>query len=88
MRPPRCLAFATLPLDVRVPPEVEAMIRRGLEKKAEDRTQTAVEYIAQIDEALGRESLAPDFPASQPDWRGPRSSLRGSKTFARRRKTF
>jgi serine/threonine-protein kinase len=63
--------FCDVAPDVRVPPEVEAMIRRGLEKKAEDRTQTAVEYIAQIDEALGRESLAPDFPASQPDGEGP-----------------
>jgi serine/threonine-protein kinase len=46
---------------VRVPREVEAMIRQGLEKKKEDRIQSAVEYIAQIDEALGRESLAPEL---------------------------
>ena len=46
---------------VRVPGEVEAMIRRGLEKKREDRIQTATKYIAQIDEALNRESLAPEL---------------------------
>jgi serine/threonine protein kinase len=55
----------------RVPPEVEAMIRRGLEKKKEDRIQSAVKYIAQIDEALSRESLVPDLPSSQPGWGGP-----------------
>jgi serine/threonine protein kinase len=56
---------------VRVPPEVEAMIRRGLEKNKEDRIQSAVEYIGQIDDALSRESVAPDSPPSQSDWEGP-----------------
>ncbi|MDH3624800.1 MAG: protein kinase [Myxococcales bacterium] len=46
---------------VRVPDEVEAMIRRGLEKKKEDRFQSASEYIAQIDEALTRDSLSPEL---------------------------
>jgi serine/threonine protein kinase len=46
---------------VRVPSEVEAMIRRGLEKNRDDRIQTAVEYIALIDDALGRESADPGF---------------------------
>ena len=55
---------------VQVPPEVEAMIRRGLEKKKEDRIQNAVEYIAQIDQALSRESLAPGLPPSEPGWDG------------------
>lgn len=54
---------------VQVPGEVEAMIRKGLEKKQEDRIQSAVEYIAQIDEALVRESLAHDStsPGGAPD---------------------
>ncbi len=45
---------------VRVPPEVEAMIRRGLEKNKEERIQSAEEYIAQIDEALDVESVLPE----------------------------
>lgn len=53
--------------DLRVPPEVEAMIRRGLEKKRDDRIQTAGEYIALIDEALGRASVSPGvIPAQSP----------------------
>ena len=56
---------------VRVPREVEAMIRRGLEKKKEDRIQSAVEYIAEIDEALSRESLPPGLPFSGPDLEAP-----------------
>lgn len=44
----------------RVPSDVEAMIRKGLEKKREDRIQSAPEYIAQIDALLGRTSLAPE----------------------------
>jgi serine/threonine protein kinase len=63
--------FRDVAPEVRVPPDVEAMIRRGLEKKTEDRIQSAVEYIAQIDEALGRESLAPGFPPPEPDWEDP-----------------
>ncbi|MBW2189977.1 MAG: serine/threonine protein kinase [Deltaproteobacteria bacterium] len=63
--------FCDVAPDVRVPPGVEAMIRRGLEKKQEDRIQSAVEYIAQIDEALSRESLVPGFPPSQPGGEGP-----------------
>jgi serine/threonine protein kinase len=55
---------------LRVPPEVEAMIRRGLEKNKEDRIQTAVEYIAQIDDALSCESLAPGSPPAQSGWEG------------------
>lgn len=43
---------------LRVPPEVEDMIRRGLEKKADDRIQTAAEYIALIDHALGGASAS------------------------------
>jgi serine/threonine protein kinase len=48
--------FRDVAPELRVPPEVENMIRRGLEKNKEDRIQGAVEYIALIDQALGRES--------------------------------
>ena len=44
---------------VSVPAEVEAMIRKGLEKDRDDRIQSAVEYVARIDEALGRETGSP-----------------------------
>lgn len=44
---------------ISVPQEVEAMIRRGLEKKKEDRFSSANEYIAQIDASLTRDSLSP-----------------------------
>lgn len=58
--------FADVAPDLRVPPEVEAMIRQGLEKKRDDRIQSAPDYIAHIDRLLARQSLR-EFDASRPD---------------------
>jgi len=44
---------------VDVPADVEALIRRGLEKKPDDRIQSAAEYIEAIDALLERASAAP-----------------------------
>lgn len=62
--------FRDLAPELRAPPEVEAMIRRGLEKNPEDRIQSAGEYIALIDQALGRESAVPASPPARSRWEG------------------
>ncbi|UCF46315.1 MAG: serine/threonine protein kinase, partial [Myxococcales bacterium] len=50
--------FSEIAPDVQVPDAVEALIRSGLEKKADDRIGSATEYIDRIDEILGREEEA------------------------------
>jgi eukaryotic-like serine/threonine-protein kinase len=47
-------AMAEVAPDAAVPPPVEALVRQGLAKQPGDRFQTATEYVARIDDLLGR----------------------------------
>jgi serine/threonine protein kinase len=50
--------FAEVAPDLRVPPALEAVIRRGLEKMQADRFGTANEYLAQLDNVLRDAGIA------------------------------
>lgn len=58
----KVLPFAELAPFVEVPSAVEALIVEGLEKKVENRIQSASDYIARIDELLAEEA-APEEPS-------------------------